>query len=264
MPAIYYLSNEENDLTSDFNEWKIVYSGTSAGTPSPLPRTLLGQVSTQAHPSVKIASLDTSSGATIGLPYNPFSTKSHHWCFRDDSINEVKIQMSFHDPLLDSEHKETLRHRVTEASSHELLALQHAANTKNFGEFARLADHIKWFRYPEAELTRAIDLALMLDMVLIARELARKGRNLFPRDKHIQQAVSVLSPPFSVRTSPARTTNVELSQQWLREHSSRYKGEWVAVRAGILLGSAPTLRELHEQIGLIDRTPETLIVKVLS
>jgi hypothetical protein len=149
-------------------------------------------------------------------------------------------------------------------TSADLIALKNASENKNHQEFARLARAIKWVHYPPAELRQAIDLALALDMVQLARELAQEGRKLFPRDERIQRAVDVLSPPSFVRTQPSERMDFESSQQWLKEHASQHRGLWVAVRAGILLGSAPTLKELYQQIGLERRTPNTVVVKVLS
>jgi hypothetical protein len=153
---------------------------------------------------------------------------------------------------------------VTTDFCNKLISLKNAADSKNLREFARLANMIKWSEYPVAELARTIDLALALDMVQLARELIRKGRKSFPHNKRIKQAERVLSPPLLVRTRPAQATDFELSQQWLKEHSSRYKGLWVAVAGGTLLGSASTLKQLYEKIESIERTLETIIVKVLS
>jgi len=39
--------------------------------------------------------------------------------------------------------------------------------------------------------------------------------------------------------------------------------QWVAVRGGTLLGSASTLQELHERIGVEGQIASTIVVKVL-
>ncbi len=59
-------------------------------------------------------------------------------------------------------------------------------------------------------------------------------------------------------------SELEASYRWFDEHAVEYKGQWVAVRTGILLGSAPTLHKLYEQIGAEKNDPQTSIVKVLS
>jgi hypothetical protein len=59
-------------------------------------------------------------------------------------------------------------------------------------------------------------------------------------------------------------TDVESSQRWLKHHASQYRGRWVAVPAGVLLGEVPKVKALYQQIGPQGRTPNTIIVKVLS
>ena len=66
-------------------------------------------------------------------------------------------------------------------------------------------------------LTRAIDLALALDMVSLARELAHQGNRIFPEDRRLQQAMAVLAPPVVRGTRPAQSLHLTASQRWLKE-----------------------------------------------
>ncbi len=129
--------------------------------------------------------------------------------------------------------------------------------------FALLATTIDWSLHCATDLTRAIDLALVLDMVSLARGLSHQGSKIFPEDKRLQQAVAVLAPPVVRGTRPAQSLHLTASQRWLKEHASQYIGQWVAVRDGTLLGSAPTLQDLHERIGVEGQTASTIVVKVL-
>lgn len=149
-------------------------------------------------------------------------------------------------------------------TSIDLTFLRNAAETKDCREFARIVRTVNWSHYPPAELTHAIDLALALDMVQLAKELAQEGRKLFPRNERIQRAADSLLPSFFMRTRPSEITDVESSQHWLKHHASHYRGQWVAVHAGILVGAAPTVEALYQQIGPQGRTPNTIVVKVLS
>jgi hypothetical protein len=144
-----------------------------------------------------------------------------------------------------------------------LRALQHAAEPADREAFALCATTIDWATYHAADLTRAIDLALTLDLVSLARELAQQGSRLFPGETHLQQAMAVLSPPVVRSTRPAQTLHLKASQRWFKEHARQYQGQWVAVRSGTLLGAAPTLQELHERIGADGQTAHTIVVKVL-
>src|SRR5262249_46788339 len=114
------------------------------------------------------------------------------------------------------------------------------------------------------DLTRAIDLALALDMVSLARELAHQGGRLFPQDKRLQQAMAVLAPPVVRGTRPAQPLHLTAAQSWFKEHAAQYPGQSVAVPGDTLLGSAPTLQELHERIGAEGQTASTIVAKVLA
>jgi hypothetical protein len=145
----------------------------------------------------------------------------------------------------------------------ELRAMERAAEQTDRQAFARFATTIDWSRHCTTDVTRALDLALALDMTSLARELAHQGRRLFPEDKRLQQALAVLAPPVVRGTHPAQPLGLTATQRWFKEHAAPYTGQWVAVRGGTLLGSAPTLQELHERIGVEGQTASTVVVKVL-
>jgi hypothetical protein len=145
----------------------------------------------------------------------------------------------------------------------ELRTLEQAAAQADRQTFALLATAIDWSTHGVTDLTLAIDLALALDMVSLARELAHQGSRIFPEDKRLQQAMAVLAPPVIRGTRPAQPLRLTAAQRWFKEHASHYAGQWVAVRGGTLLGAAPTLQELHECIGVEGQTASTIVVKVL-
>jgi len=156
-----------------------------------------------------------------------------------------------------------------EASTEEhdlLLAIEEAAAREDRSTLNRLVEKVDWrSRHPD-DLIRVIQSCIFLDMVLLARELADEGRRLFPNDKRIEQWAIVLAPPKIVGTRPAsgNAIGLEASHQWFQNNSSKYKGQWIAVRNGELLGVAPTLKELYNQIGQDKKTPDTIVVKALS
>src|SRR5712691_9575805 len=77
----------------------------------------------------------------------------------------------------------------------KLHTLEQAVEQADRQTFALLATTIDWSLHGATDLTRAIDLALALDMVSLARELAHQGGKIFPEDKRLQQAMAVLAPP---------------------------------------------------------------------
>jgi hypothetical protein len=54
---------------------------------------------------------------------------------------------------------------------------------------------------------------------------------------HRKEALSIL----------AQGAGLRLSRAWLREHAAEYRGQWVAVREGTLLGAAESLAALKSQ-----------------
>lgn len=141
--------------------------------------------------------------------------------------------------------------------------LEEAASSDDHQAFAGLARGIEWIERQPKDLIRTIDLALMLDLVPLAQELAQRGKQLFPYDIHLQQAAKVLTPPIIIGKRPAQAKHLKASRDWLAEHSSEYRGQWIAVRDGILLGTAPTLKGLYGKIGLNANSADTVVVKIL-
>jgi len=131
----------------------------------------------------------------------------------------------------------------------ECIALEDAAARADRQTFALLVRALDWSALCPADLTRAIDLALSLDLVPLARELVQQGSRVFPDDTRLQQMTAVLAPPVAIETRPAQGLSLDASQTWLKEHAAQYKGQWIAVQEGTLLGAAPTLKDLYVQIG---------------
>ena len=139
--------------------------------------------------------------------------------------------------------------------------LETSARIRDRGQFIRIAEGIDWSAHPADELLRAIDLALSMELADLAIRLAQQGKPLFPDHERVQQAAIVLAPP-TVRTShipPAK--GLDVSAAWLRVNASQYRGKWVAVREGQLVGAAQSLQELA---AIIKQDPvSTLVTKVL-
>jgi hypothetical protein len=151
-----------------------------------------------------------------------------------------------------------------EPESFAFPALQKAVEQKDHRTFAHLARALPWQDHHASDLLQAIDWALALDAVETARELAQHGRKLFPDHERLRQVATVLAPPILLGTRPSQPIGLDASQQWLKKHAMLYNGQWVAVRSGTFLGSAPTLRELYERIGAEGKTASVIVVKVLS
>ena len=54
------------------------------------------------------------------------------------------------------------------------------------------------------------------------------------------------------------------TSEWYEKNAFKYRGKWIAIRDGKLLGVALTLKELNNQIGAENRNHLTTVVKVLE
>jgi hypothetical protein len=154
-------------------------------------------------------------------------------------------------------------HPLPEEEFLELADLKRAAENHDPRSLAQGARAIQWWMRPSTELMQTIDLALSLDMLSLAKQLARCGQTLFPNEKRFQRLSAVLSPPVVLGPRQGQPMNLAAPQEWLRRHASEYRNQWVAVKGGHLLGVASTLKELHEKIGAEGKTLDAIIVKVL-
>ena len=141
------------------------------------------------------------------------------------------------------------------------LALELVAQREDRETFKKLAEAIDWSCYLPEELVRAIQRAMGFDLYSLAAHLADKGLQMFPEHDRMQRLARVLAPP-EVREVPRSPVNgLSDSKAWIRGHAHEYHGQWIAVREGKLLGSAPSLRELKP---LVDENPSaTIVTKVL-
>jgi len=145
-----------------------------------------------------------------------------------------------------------------------LSAIEDAAAKEDRETFSLIVKKVDWSKCQPSKLIRSIDLCLSLDMVPLAIELVSMGKQIFPSDKKIEIVARIISPPKVIGTRPAQSIGIDKSKKWIKQNSSKYKGKWIAVQNGELLGGAPTLKELHNQIGQHKNTPNTIMVKVLS
>ena len=139
--------------------------------------------------------------------------------------------------------------------------LEEAASLGDIDTFKELVQVISRAAYPAKKLLRAADLALSLNLISIAVEIVSVGKRHFPDNVPIQKLGRALSPPRIHKTPAIPRPGLALSQAWVHENASRYRGQWIAVRAGELVGSATRLKDLVEIVNQ-DRS-NTLVTKVV-
>ncbi|NTU83705.1 MAG: hypothetical protein HGA45_30755 [Chloroflexales bacterium] len=75
------------------------------------------------------------------------------------------------------------------------------------------------------------------------------------------QDTDAASPAF--RASRLAQLWLSASQAWLRDHASPYRGQWVMVRGGVLLGASADLAALRDLIARENDPATTIITRVL-
>jgi hypothetical protein len=160
-------------------------------------------------------------------------------------------------------HIENYQQTDLNSQSGPMILLEICAAAEDRAQFDAVAKAVNWkTRLPE-EFFRALGLALRLEMPDLAFELAQLGKQAFPDNQRAQEAAQILTPTTirTVKRTPIK--GLRESNAWIREHADAYRGQWVAVREGHLLASAPTMKALRQIIG-IERDPvHTLITKIL-
>jgi hypothetical protein len=152
---------------------------------------------------------------------------------------------------------------VSEQSTALLQALESAAQAVDRQAFIAQAEAIDWSAQMPDDLAHAIDLALHLELGTLAIALAQQGVRLFPDHERLQQAAHILAPPV-IRTTPAAPVQgIEASRTWIRDHADTYRGQWVAVREGTLLGTASSLKGLLAALGPDQDRTNTIVTRVL-
>jgi hypothetical protein len=169
-------------------------------------------------------------------------------------------------PITPAEHRWVLLERegsVIEAVHPPIEALEESARSGDCQTFSQLAEGIDWAARSPNELARTIDLALELELATLAMKLAQQGGRLFPSHERLQQAARVLAPPVIIRKHPAQPAGLRESRAWLREHAAEYRGRWVAVREGKLLGAAESLAALKSLTGQELDPVSTIVTRVI-
>lgn len=155
----------------------------------------------------------------------------------------------------------TTENITTEELETRLAERVRAGDTRHFVALVEATD---WTTQRPEALTTAIDLALHLDMSRLAVKLAEMGGRLFPDHERVQQAARVLAAPAQARVvSQPRVKGLAASRAWLYDHADHYRGQWVAVREGKLLGAAPSLEALISVIGQNEDTVSTIVTRIL-
>jgi hypothetical protein len=159
--------------------------------------------------------------------------------------------------------KEKVVIHISAPSSAIIQALDAAAQQGDRQAFVTQAEAIDWSTQTPDDLAHTIDLALRLELATLAITLATEGQRLFPDHARIQHAGRVLAPPVGRIGPAAPVQGLDASRNWIRDHADAYRGQWVAVQEGTLLGAAPSLKGLLAALGPNHNRMNTIVTRVL-
>jgi hypothetical protein len=129
--------------------------------------------------------------------------------------------------------------------------------------FLEQLEAVDWSAHAPDDLLRAIQLALSMNLVWPARDLVEQGMRLFPDHEPLRRAARVFEPPTVRMSHGTPLKGIKASHTWLRAHAHEYRGQWIAVNQGRLLGTARTLDELRPVIEQAEHPRSTIVTKVL-
>lgn len=148
---------------------------------------------------------------------------------------------------------------ATNNPDYDMAALALAAENQDERAFLAAIAAIDWRRRDETDFLQAIQWALAAGAHRAAGALALRGAQLHPDDDKLLTAARVLAPQTTSAAHQAADSYVALNRSWLKAHREQYRGRWVALSGGNLLGSAAALEELTARFGV---NPQILYTRV--
>lgn len=137
--------------------------------------------------------------------------------------------------------------------------LKAAAEAGDEQAFLSAQRMIDWRLRPPEDFLGAVQLAFAAGAHLAARRLSSQGAAQYPDHRELQRYARVLAPPKVTQSNLPSNPTLKANRDWLMMQGDQYRGQWVALRDGELLESAPSLKSLAEQI---EDTKGVLLTKV--
>jgi hypothetical protein len=127
--------------------------------------------------------------------------------------------------------------------------LEEAANKGDEPAFLKYLEKVKWQDQTAAGVVRSIKLAFRVGAFKAACHIASEGMKFHADNVDIQKYARILSPVIrEAETHRAVNTDTRSNRQWLKEHAGQYRGKWIALRNGELIGASPSLDTLIEEV----------------
>jgi hypothetical protein len=139
---------------------------------------------------------------------------------------------------------------------------QVVANAASSAVFVDAVDSIDWRNQPPALFKQAVDMALSLEAIHLARRLADLGHELHPDHVGLARIARIIAPPRVIDANRPPVKGISATMEWLEHHAKDYRSQWVAVQAGEFLGAAASRKALVEELGDKTTEPNILITRI--
>lgn len=94
----------------------------------------------------------------------------------------------------------------------------------------------------------AIQTALKSGDYGTAQQLSLQAVKHYPKQEELLKYAYVLAPPKVTVDKRPPDRDIQVNQDWVKQHRNQYWGQWVALHNGQLLASASSINELVEQL----------------
>jgi hypothetical protein len=135
-----------------------------------------------------------------------------------------------------------------------LAAAAEVSDPHDASAFVKAYKEMAWTTRSAEDFAQAVRWALWVGAYLIARDVAMAGAARYPDHAELQKMAYILAPPKVTVSKSGPHPDIEANRKWLKANWDAYRGHWVALKDGQLLGVADSLDALVEQIGEIKNT----------
>jgi hypothetical protein len=127
--------------------------------------------------------------------------------------------------------------------------LRMAAEANDEKRFVTAMRFVNWSQLSATDFFNVVHLALEAGAHLTARRLAIGGFQRYPRDPALRRMYQFLRAPQVLNADLPPVPSLKANRHWMQTHATKYRGQWVALKDGGLVASAPTVYELKARVG---------------
>lgn len=131
----------------------------------------------------------------------------------------------------------------------DLTRLERTVSEKEAHAFEKILDSIDWQSRPSADFLHTIHLALGIGAYTAVQRMLALGTKYHPDNEQIQKYAHVLAPPRVTNRKVSPDPTIRANRDWLMAHGDNYRGKWICLRNGELLGSDDSFDGLIARIG---------------